>query len=159
MPYTPSLADLDYIKRPLYMAMGGAVAPDIVGGGINRPAMFADGGTVSGLIGGGTPGRADAVPASLEQDGYVIPADVVSAMGDGNTQAGAIALSSVLGGSPYQASMADGGILARVAHGEYYLDPDDVQSAGGPRRLDQFVKSTRAGYIDKLKKLKGPRDG
>lgn len=159
-PYVPSLSDLETISRPMYFAMGGAVAPDIVSPAMNRPAMYADGGgiTQSGLIGGMTPGRADMVQASLEPNGYIIPADVVSAMGDGNTQAGALQLASMFGGSPEQASMADGGILAKVAHGEYYLTPDDAEAAGGSKNLNRFVKRTRSDYAKKLNRLPGPKN-
>jgi hypothetical protein len=47
----------------------------------------ANGGHV-GALRGATGGRADELPMSVPNDSHVIPADVVSALGDGNTEAG-----------------------------------------------------------------------
>jgi hypothetical protein len=41
-------------------------------------------------------GRDDDVPAMLSEGEYVIPADIVALLGDGNNQAGAGVLSSLL---------------------------------------------------------------
>ena len=42
-----------------------------------------------GLLKGGSPGQADDVNAKLSHGEYVFDADVVAALGDGNTEAGA----------------------------------------------------------------------
>jgi hypothetical protein len=43
-----------------------------------------------------TMGRADTVPALLSEGEYVIPADVVAMIGDGNNEAGAKALDKMI---------------------------------------------------------------
>lgn len=55
---------------------------------------------VGGLFNGATPGRADKVPVSVPAKSYVIPADVVSGVGQGNTAAGAKVLDNMFG-TPY----------------------------------------------------------
>ena len=45
-----------------------------------------------GYVSGGSAGQADAIPARLSDGEYVMDADVVSALGDGNNAAGAAAL-------------------------------------------------------------------
>jgi hypothetical protein len=70
-----------------------------------RPAGFAKGGKAGGLgaiqadpvigkyiRGGKTGGQADDVPAMLSNNEYVMDADVVAALGDGNPDAGAAKL-------------------------------------------------------------------
>jgi hypothetical protein len=58
----------------------------------------------SGFIPGTGGGRSDTVPMSVKKGAYVIPADIVSALGDGNSQAGASKLASKFG-APYGAPM------------------------------------------------------
>jgi len=117
-----------------------------------------------GPIAGPTPGRADAVPVDVPTQSYVIPADVVSAAGQGNTQAGYEALQRTFGklsrrrSIPRPSRMADGGLVPIAAsHGEFIVDPETVEAMGGPDVLDRFVKQVRADYRKHLAKLPGPR--
>ncbi len=55
---------------------------------------FDDGGMVSGPIMGDTQGRDDTVSTNVEDGSHIVPADVVSSIGDGNTMAGMKKLSS-----------------------------------------------------------------
>lgn len=57
-----------------------------------QPQQLAHGGDVQGLLAGGSPGQADDVNASLSHGEYVVDADTVAALGDGNTEAGAAEL-------------------------------------------------------------------
>lgn len=50
-----------------------------------------------GLFPGAASGRADTLKASVDPESYIIPADVVSALGDGNTSAGADVLDGMFG--------------------------------------------------------------
>lgn len=50
---------------------------------------YAGGGGALGLLRGGSPGQMDDVNAALSHGEYVMDADVVAALGDGNTEAGA----------------------------------------------------------------------
>jgi len=77
---------------------------------------------------------------SLESGGFVVPADVVSAMGSGSTEAGLRALAP-LGAEPIRGpgdgqsddipTTVDGRKPARVADGEAYLSPRAVAKLGG----------------------------
>jgi hypothetical protein len=130
-------------------------------------------------------GRTDHLPMHVPHGAYVIPADIISAMGEGNTAAGFKHMDYIFGGTPYEggskpynqpstpygANMptghAAGGSAGTVpivaAGGEYVLSPEQVMRAGngdldmGHRVLDEFVKRKRAETIKTLKALPGPR--
>jgi hypothetical protein len=112
-------------------------------------------------------GRTDHLPMHVPSGSYVIPADIVSALGEGNTMAGFRTVKTMFGKAP-SGAYAEGGSIGEpvaivAAGGEYVLTPDEVAWAGGGdmdaghRALDQWVKQTRAETISTLKKLPGPR--
>lgn len=51
-------------------------------------------------------GRTDHLPMHVPSGSYVIPADIISAMGEGNTMAGFKHMKRVFGGMPYKAGSA-----------------------------------------------------
>jgi len=124
-------------------------------------------------------GRTDHLPMEVPSGSYVIPADVVSGMGEGNTIAGFRHLRRMFGGVPYSGSkapygqtggpygMAKGGTTSGVpivaAGGEHVLTPDEVRHAGGGDLemghavLDEFVKRMRKELVKTLNGLPGPR--
>lgn len=128
-------------------------------------------------------GRTDHLPMHVPSGSYVIPADIVSAMGEGNTMAGFKQMKIIFGGTPYSGpssikmsggpygsnlpGKAEGGETESVpivaAGGEYVLSPDQVRMVGegdlelGHRVLDEFVKSYRKKTIKTLQKLPGPK--
>jgi hypothetical protein len=171
-------------------------------GGQGKNAGFAQGGAMpqtpwfirsaarevyhnGGLFHSAVPGRTDRINASVPGGSYVIPADVVSGLGEGNTMAGANVLDKMMhtgpGGmklgpmghgssiphAPAPLKYADGGRTPRVpivvAGGEYLVHPDDVRRVGngsinhGHDRLDHFVKAVREHTAKKLKALPGPK--
>ena len=102
-------------------------------------------------------GRTDHLPVHVRSGSYVIPADIVSGVGEGNTSAGFKVAKSIftapsrtkgapygISGSPYGAAMpgkAEGGsvdddddnaplVPVVVAGGEYILGPKDVRHHG-----------------------------
>jgi hypothetical protein len=98
---------------------------------------------------------------------YVIPADIVSALGEGNTMAGFRTVKTMFRNAP-SGGYAEGGpvgdpVAIVAAGGEYVLTPDEVAWAGGGdmdaghKALDEWIKQTRAETISTLKKLPGPR--
>ena len=157
------------------------------GGGVGRPAR-ATGGEVSeklhtGPIHSPVAGRTDHLPMHVPSGSYVIPADIIGAMGEGNTMAGFKHMRRMFAGAPYgggggpygQGDGPYGGDLEGKAHGgsthhvaivaaggEYVLSPDEVRHAGdgdlerGHRVLDEFVKRYRQKTIKTLQKLPGP---
>lgn len=132
-------------------------------------------------------GRTDHLPMHVESGSYVIPADIISAMGEGNSMAGfkvAKSIFSVPGpygqkitGMPYGGGempydqpaprKAGGGEADAVpivaAGGEYVISPEEVQHIGGGslddghKILDEFVKRMRKKTIRTLQSLPGPK--
>jgi hypothetical protein len=112
---------------------------------------------------------------------YVIPADIISAMGEGNSMAGfRIAKDIFSESSPYGAKglpygarglpygvttpgrAAGGAVPIVAAGGEYVVSPEEVASIGqgsledGHKILDKFVTKYRAKTIKTLSGLPGP---
>jgi hypothetical protein len=136
--------------------------------GVGNPRRFARGGrvaravargkAVTGGIRGKTGGREDALPVDVPVGAYVIPADVVAALGGGNTEAGMHFLEKRYGWARHQtARRANGGAVPiLISDGEYVLSPEAVERAGGNDRLDEMVTRTRNAYAEHLKGLPGP---
>lgn len=115
------------------------------------------------------PGRTDRLPIHVHSGSYVIPADIVSGLGEGNTLAGYEAIKRMfshhlqakygLRGSYHEPREV---VPVIVAGGEYILSPEEVEIAGdgdldkGHAVLDAFVKSQRKKLRQKLAKLPGP---
>lgn len=76
--------------KRVYLANGGMVDDSYTDSGTYGPQ---DGGAVNGYAQGG---QADNVHAMLSEGEFVIPADVVSALGDGSTKAGSSALTQMM---------------------------------------------------------------
>lgn len=139
--------------------------------------------THTGPIHSSVAGRTDHLPMEVPEGAYVLPADIVSALGEGNTMAGFKVAKSIFdvgdvtGGTPYHAPKtpygqtmphkADGGSTSGVkiiaAGGEHVISPEAVMRIGkgnlddGHQILDHFVKQVRAGTIKKLSRLPGPK--
>lgn len=137
----------------------------------------------TGPIHSAVAGRTDHLPMSVPEGAYVLPADIVSALGEGNTMAGFKVAKSlfdvgdITGGTPYKAPAvpydatlphkAEGGAASAVkiiaAGGEHVIPPEAVTRIGkgslddGHQILDHFVKQVRAGTIKKLSRLPGPK--
>jgi hypothetical protein len=134
----------------------------------------------TGPIHSSVAGRTDHLPIHVPSGSYVIPADIVSGMGEGNTIAGFKHAKRLFGGTPYGAhsetpygqgktpyGMAKGGATSGVpivaAGGEHVVHPDDVRAIGGGdldtghKVLDEFVKRFRAELVKTLKHLPGPK--
>jgi len=133
---------------------------------VARRAHKADGGGVfSGFIPGTTGGRTDNKPINVESGAYVIPADVLSGLGEGNSHAGAAALHKMFG---MDITKADGGPVGEptpivAASGEMVVPPGAVAGVGGGdverghKVLDALVLHVRKKTIKKLKSLPKPK--
>lgn len=146
------------------LAIGG-VADDAQGGWWQRNKSEPVQG--HGLVPGASNGRADTVNVSVPSGAYVVPADIVAALGAGNTANGAQALERVL--QSRRQGFAHGGatkpsplVPVKLSGGEYVVDPLHVMAIGGGDLdyghdvLDAFVLKTRKQNVEKLKKLPPP---
>ena len=123
--------------------------------------------TVSGVDPGGYAGYDSSRPdfaagglmglakGGMASGGFVVPADVVSALGNGSTDAGLRKLSAMMGdvkpikgkGDGLSDSIPtniDGKQPARVADGEAYIDPKTVKRLGGAKKLYAMMDKIRA---------------
>ena len=167
-------------KQAVAAALNKAREAHAKGMRVSRPR----GGTMEkvhvGPIHSNVAGRTDHLPMHVKSGSYVIPADIISAMGEGNSMAGFKVANSIFSKMPYGApemngmpydepavAKAGGGEVDTVpivaAGGEYVIPPEDVVEIGngdldhGHQILDEFVKKYRAKTIETLKKLPGPK--
>lgn len=119
----------------------------------------------AGALRGPTHGRDDVLKISVPGESFVVPADIVGAIGDGNTEAGFAVLEQYFP-VPKQIERADGGKVPIIAAaGEFIVHPDHVKRIGdgdlqrGHKALDEFVRRMRKKTISKLRKLPGPAKG
>jgi hypothetical protein len=133
--------------------MGGG--REVFGGGLSGQAMgtYAGGGLM-GLAKGG-----------MKSGGFVVPADVVSMIGEGNTDAGYSRIKSMIPGAT-AIKGKDGGQAdtvktsiegkqpARVAHGEMYIPPETVKRMGGAKKLYAMMDRVREQATGSKKQIK-----
>lgn len=138
----------------------------------------------AGMIHSPTAGRADKLPMGVKAGAFVVPADVVSGLGQGNSMAGGNALSRMMKAGPFgsggarppvgRRGFADGGdvnaapmdaptVPILASGGEFVVDPESVARIGGGSLekghdiLDAMVAQTRKKTIKTLKRLPKPR--
>lgn len=105
-------------------------------------------------------GRTDHLPMHVPSGAYVVPADIVSALGEGNTMAGFKILNDMFG---IQNLGEEPATEIVAAGGEYVISPQTVLRVGGGeiskghRNLDGFVTGYRAKTVKTLQKLPGPK--
>jgi hypothetical protein len=104
-------------------------------------------------------GRTDHLPMNVPSGSYVIPADIVSAFGEGNTMAGFEILNDVFG---IQKASGESPVEIIAAGGEYVIAPASIvrmfgDLEDGHGELDDFVKAARAETVKTLKSLPGPK--
>lgn len=109
-------------------------------------------------------GRTDHLPMHVPSGAYVVPADIVSAIGEGNTEHGFSILEHMVEKRMFGNPVEDGEPVPIVAAGgEYVIPPLGVKNFGGGdidlghKLLDEWVKFERSKTIQTLKKLPGPK--
>jgi hypothetical protein len=158
-PSNATLPEVDQFLREWYNYGAGREHKFARGGRVKR--AVARGKAITGGIRGKTGGREDALPVDVPAGAYVIPADVVAALGGGNTEAGMHALDKKFGAT-LRKSLKNGGNSSKhavpilISDGEYVLSPEAVEAAGGNDRLDELVVNTRKAYARHLAELPGP---
>jgi len=157
---------LDFIRNtPLYKAREADLA---AGNSPYASGGYAKGGDTGKVHVGPIPspvaGRTDHLPMHVPSGSYVIPADIVSALGEGNTMNGFKIVDDMNAEHHDDGRFANGGTVPIVAAGgEYVIPPHVVAGVGkgsldtGHKVLDGFVKHVRAKTIKTLKKLPGPK--
>ena len=112
-------------------------------------------------------GRTDHLAIDVPPESFVIPADVVSGLGEGNSENGHKVLEGMFklpgGSAPPAIQRKDGGAVPiMAAGGEFVIPPEVVAKLGGGdmkkghKVLDSFVRHVRKQTIKTLKKLPGP---
>jgi hypothetical protein len=158
-----------------------AIAAALKAAGVTKGAT---GGHV-GALRGKTAGRADEVLTSVPEGSHIIPADIISALGDGNSEAGFAKLEKIFpperarGGGlrmpkfgiphaprmpkmPLMGRARGGNVPVKLSDGEFSVSPEHVARVGGGdierghRAIDQFILSTRKADIERRKRLPGP---
>jgi len=130
-----------------------------------------------GMIQSAIPGRTDKLPLSIKSGSFILPADIPSALGEGNTMAGNKILSKMLDSGPMgtpkltaprvkktkfpalgrfrKQKFADGGESEEVpiiaAGGEYIVGPEQVAGVGGGD-LDEGHKVLKNFVLDVRRK-------
>jgi hypothetical protein len=128
--------------------------------GFNAPS---DGSDIGGLFAKG--GLMGLAKGGMKSGGFVVPADVVSMIGEGNTDAGYNRIKSMIPGAT-AIKGKDGGQAdtvktsiegkqpARVAHGEMYIPPETVKRMGGAKKLYAMMDRVREQATGSKKQIK-----
>jgi hypothetical protein len=179
LSYPPSMngvltRNADYPVRPESKGYGPGPYPAAPN---DEPEERAAGGGIgakpfTGALYGATGGRADKLPGTARSGSHVIPADIVSHMGQGNTNAGLKIMDRMFGTGPYGMSLsrrrrADGGAVEQeipvaLSDGEYVIEPEVVASLGngdidvGHDVLDAWIMQERQNAINTLASLPPP---
>lgn len=130
-------------------ARGGAVIARATGGSVHV-------GPIHSAVGG----RTDHLAIDVPSGSYVIPADIVSGLGQGNTANGLKVLERMF--PPIHAIGSRKSVPIMAAGGEFTVSPEVVKKIGGGDEkkghavLDKFIINSRKKLVKTLKKLPGP---
>lgn len=130
------------------------------GGAVQETTPGSKNKTAVGYIKSDTGGTADKLSFNVVQDSYVIPADIVSGLGHGNSDAGAKILSERFKGR--LSARTKGTVPVKLSGGEYVIPPHVVKRVGKgdvERGIDHFedlIKTVRAKTILDLHHKKKP---
>lgn len=145
-------------------SFGGFVQPDAIP---MQPQGFAGGGAPSGsemsawytrrqasenvhdggLFKSSVPGRTDKLDTLVPGGAYVLPADVVSGLGQGNTMAGSAVLDKMFSTGPYGMGVRQGrgGVGIPSAPHPYKQPTPEYKRAAGGRTKDSHIPIIAAG--------------
>jgi len=121
----------------------------------------------AGPIRSAVPGRTDKHPMRVPGGSYVLPADIVSGLGDGNTEAGVRRAQTLFGASYVPKGKGAGGPVIVASGGEYVVPPHGAlkwfHSRGGRgglphahEALDRWILEQRQNNIKTLEGLPPP---
>lgn len=146
------------VLKHLYSGIGSR-QPHLSSGGL--PSKYAQAAPkghnpefITGLTGyyaqGKGTGQSDDIPAMLHDGDYVADADLVAALGDGSSKAGAEALEKFRRQIPHQHAVGGQPVPAKIADGEYVFPASFVTALGmgdnkaGAKLLDAMREEIRA---------------
>ena len=168
MPLSPGKSQATISQNISEMVRAGHPQDQAVAAALSQARRSrAEGGEINekihvGPIHSNVAGRTDHLPINVPSGSYVIPADIISAMGEGNTMAGFQIANEVFGVQQQDPSHEPVEIVA--AGGEYVISPENVADrvGGGDidlghTNLDDFVTSYRDKTIKTLSALPGPK--
>lgn len=135
--------------------------------GLIEGGARAAGGAVTGGIVGNDSGRGDTRNVEVESGSFVIPANEVAFLGEGNNGYGQKVLDGVFGMRGARERRAGGStgspnVPIRISDGEYVLSPEQVARVGGGdvkkghALLDQMVMQLRKQHQKQLATLPAP---
>jgi hypothetical protein len=156
-----ALSDVDSLLE-MERQFGGGVDGDGPAGGEAERNGEAPADVHVGPIVGDTGGRADKVPMEVPNGSYVLRADFISGLGEGNTDAGMAKLSKMFPESkPSKMRKDPDAVSVLVSHGEFVLAPKSILARWGSldeghRALDAWQTAEREKLIETLKKLPPP---
>lgn len=177
MPLLPGKGQKTISHNIREMMAAGHPQKQAVAAALNTARKAAEGGPMEdhpkvfhGALKAPIPGRTDRLPIHVHSGSYVIPADIVSGLAEGNTEAGYEVIQKMIEDAMAKNKTppaprdeeVPSTVAAIVAGGEYILTPDEVRAFGdgdldaGHAALDAFVKSQRKQNIKTLRKLPGP---
>lgn len=151
--YTTDLSDPTNFGSGQTMAAGGAAPP--------AEAPQGDSAIFRGPVNAPIAGRTDHLPVQVASGSYVLTADNISALGEGNTATGFKIIEKVFPQGPASPDWTPVPVV--IAGGEYVLDPDQVAMAGdgdvdlGHQVLDAFQLLNRKNTIKTLQGLPAPK--
>lgn len=117
----------------------------------------------SGFLHSAVAGRTDHLKTNVPSGGYVIPADLVSGIGEGNSLAGARILHAEFGDDdgPAKSTGGEKSVPILGAGGEFIVSPRALERKfgnvqHGHKVLDRWVVSERKRIAKEILKLPGP---
>lgn len=153
------------LHEPSMKAAGGNVrSPMDIAYAVRRQNRAEGGEVHAGPILSSVPGRTDNHPMDVEEGAYILPADHISSLGEGNTMAGMEVVNHMiesLGVDPQHRGQGNP-VPINAAGGEVAIPPEVVMTIGGGdikrghEMLDQWVLLNRKKHISTLRKLPGP---
>jgi hypothetical protein len=114
-----------------------------------------------GPIIGDTGGRADKVNMSVPSGAYIIPSDVVSGLGEGNTLHGMKIIERMFPHPGTKGTSKGEPVPIAAAHGEVSISPEQLKAKFGDvdhahKIMDHWVVHERKNIIHTMSRLPGP---
>jgi hypothetical protein len=143
--------------------LGGMADGGVIDRALSIAGRYNNGGMPHvGPVVGETGGRDDELPVEVPSGSFIVPADVVAALGQGNSLAGFKALDKTFGKQRHAMAAGGAAVPILISDGEYAISPETVAKIGngdmdlGHKSLDKLVGAIRQQHIAQLKSLPPP---